>query len=223
MNGGFQANQIQIRLDDGARPARPRGAISLQRLAHKVPKQAGKEFKQARREREHDRFAQAERHYVKALELDPQFLEGANDLGALYYGLGRFPDALRVIEQAQAIDNNSPIVLSNLAAALMALQRPLEAERFARRAFALDPAQLRVRYLYALSRAASNRADGEVRAMLLEVADAIPRAYLALANLYTIEGNRAEARLAVERYLAATKPPPGALRNEAEGWLNALR
>ena len=223
VNGGHSANQVRIRLDEGRSAPRPAGVISLGRLAHKVPKPAAKEFKQARRDRERNRLPQAETHYLNALELDPQFLEAANDLGALYYRLGRYAEAHRVFEEAQAIDADSPVVLSNLAASLLALRRPLDAEPLAARALKLDPTGVRVRYLYALSKAANKRADAEVRAMLLDVSPSIPQAHLALAQLYTAEGNRPAARAAIQQYLAATKPPPGPARTQAEGWLNSLR
>ena len=58
-------------------------SISLERLAHKVPKPARKEYDRARSERDKRRLAEAEAHYQKSLELDPEFVEAANDLGAL--------------------------------------------------------------------------------------------------------------------------------------------
>ncbi len=161
VNGGQGPNQVRIRLDAGGAARRPTGVISLRRLAHKVPKPAAQEFKQARQDCERKRLPQAETHFIKALELDPHFLEAANDLGAPYYRLGRHVEALRLFEQARAIDPDSPVVLSNLAASLLALRRPLEAEPLAARALKFDPTGVRVRYIYALSKAANHRADAE--------------------------------------------------------------
>ncbi len=223
--GSLGTSEIQIRLASPFASGSPAGGlVSLRRLAHKVPKPARKEFERARHARERERHDEAETHYQRALDLDPEFLEAANDLGALYYRLSRFHDSLRTLERARAIDPDSAFVLANLAATMMALHRASEAEPLARRALALDSTSVRVRYLFALSRAATRRIDAEARTMLSEVSSTIPHAHLALAQMCLAEGDRQGARAELERYLAATRSrQPGPGRADAERWLNSLR
>ena len=180
---------VQIRFNPKT-TERPRGAISLQRLAHKVPKAAGKEYAKARRERDKKHAAEAERHYLKALELDPQFLEAANDLGALYYTLARYADSLRVLEQARVIEPDSPQVLANLSANLMALGRHGDAEPLARRSMAIDPTSIRTRYLLGLSRMGQRKLDAETRGLLEEASLEIPHAKFALERFIAVSGAR---------------------------------
>ncbi len=218
----FGSGIVQVRLDD-KKSTKAGGRISMHSLSHKIPKAARKEFERGRREQEKQHFAQAEARYVKALEIDPQFVEAANDLGALYYRLSRFPDSLRILERARAVDPDSPVVLANLSATMMALQRPAEAEQLASRSLHLDPTSIRTRYLFALSRAALKKTDAETRDMLKEVSALIPHAHLALAQMCVIEGNRQGARAEIEEYLNATKARPAPNRGDAERWLKSLR
>jgi predicted Zn-dependent protease len=218
----FGSGVVQIRLDD-KKSNKAGSRISMRSLSHKIPKAARKEFEHGRREQAKQHPAEAEIHYAKALEIDRQFVEAANDLGALYYRLGRFDDSLRVLEQARAVDPDSPVVLANLAATMMALQRPAEAEPLASRSLRLDPTSIRTRYLFALSRAALKKVDAETRDMLKEVSTLIPHAHLALAQMLVSEGNRQGARAEIEEYLNATKARPAANRGDAERWLKSLR
>lgn len=224
MVGSFGANVIQIRLkDDLARPTQPGGAISLQRLQHKVLKPARKEYDRARSARSKERLDEAEAHYRRAIEIDPEFAEAANDLGALLYIRGRFEESRDVLAKAAKVDPNLAPVLANLSAALMALRQPVEAEGYARRAVALDPTAIRSRYLLGLSRMWQDKHDAETVGMLEEAAPLIPHARLSLARMYSERGDRDSARQELEKYLAAKTPAPPAQKTQVEAWLKTLR
>jgi Tfp pilus assembly protein PilF len=222
--GSFGSNMVQIRVKDELRTGeRPRGPISLKRLAHKTLKPARKEYGRARAERRKEHFELAEAHYRKAIEIDPQFVEAANDLGALLYIRGRYEDSREVLEKAMAVDPDLAPVLANLSAALMALSRPLLAEPLARRAVALDPTAIRSRYLLGLSRAWQNKNDSETEALLEEASPVIPHARLSLARMYSARGDRGSARMELEKYLAAGTATPPAQKTQVEAWLKSLR
>jgi len=74
-------------------------------------------------------FATAERHFLRALELDPDNKEAHSFLAGTYYGLGRFELSAEHARRSLAMEphvNEEP-VLSTLGEALLALDRPREA------------------------------------------------------------------------------------------------
>ncbi len=221
---GVGTSLVQIRADQrGNAAAAPKGTISLRRLAHKISKPARKEYEKGWSLRRQARLDEAQVHYRRALELDPQFVEAANDLGALYYMQSRYDDSLRVLERGLAIEPESAPILANLSANMMATGRYPEAELLARRALAVDPVAVRTRYLYGLSRASQKKYDAETQSLLEDAARSIPHAHLALANLYRAKGDRGAARGALESYLAARKSQPDPQRPQIEAWLKSLR
>lgn len=217
--------QLRYRPAPGGRVAAPgtNAAVSLKRLQHKVPKAARKAYQQARKHRDHQRFAEAEAGYRAALAADPEYLEAANDLGVLYYMTARYADSLTVLEQARGLDAGDPKVLSNLCATYMAMGRFTEAEVPARQAYAADSANVRNAYLLGLSLASQGRVDRETQTLLQDSAEAIPHARLALARVFALNGNRGEARAQLARYLEATPTVPPQKRGQVEQWMNALR
>ena len=221
---GVGTSLAQIRFDPKNNAgAAPKGTISLRHLAHRIPKPARKEYEKGLSLRRQERLDEAEGHYRRALELDPQFVEAANDLGALYYVQSRYEDSLRVLEQARIIEPESAPVLANLCANMMATGRYPEAEGMARRALAVDPGAVRTRYLYGLSRASQKKYDGETQTLLEESAQSIPHANLALANLYRAKGDLGATRAALEKYLAVQKSKQDPQRPQVESWLKSLR
>ena len=222
---GVGTSIVQLRVDRpaGYQAAGPASTVSLRRLARKITKAARKEYEKGRSLRGHKRLAEAKKHYLRAIEADPQLIEAVPDLGALYYVQGRYEEAFRTLEQARSIEPDSAPVLANLSATMMATSRYPEAEALARRALAVDPTAIRTRYLYGLSRASQKKYDGDTQALREEAAQSIPHAHLALANLYRAKGDRGATRAALEKYLAAGKAQPDQYRPQIESWLKSLR
>jgi tetratricopeptide (TPR) repeat protein len=214
---------VQLRMKQPEQPARPGGAISVQRLSHKVPKQARKEHDKGRKERQGKNPAAAEAHYLNALAADPRYLDAANDLGVLYYVQSRYAESHRVLEQALTIDPHDATILANLSATLMALKRYPEAEDFAHRAVRMSPTLTRSRYLLGLSRLAQEKYGPETQALLEEAAQLIPHARLGLARMFTLQGDKESARVQLESYLAAKSQRPAGNRTQVESWLKSLR
>ncbi len=220
---GVGTSLVQIRADQNSNAAAPKGTISLRRLSHKIPKPARKEYEKGWSLRRQSRLDEAQVHYRRALELDPQFVEAANDLGALYFMQSHYDDSLQALERALAIESESAPVLANLSANMMATGRYAEAGLLARRALAVDPVAVRTRYLYGLSsRASQKKYDAETQSLLEEAARSIPHAHLVLANLYRAKGDRTAARGALEIHLAARKSQPDPQRPQIESWLKSL-
>jgi serine/threonine-protein kinase len=79
-------------------------------------------------------WAEAERHYLRAIELDPDYATAHQWLAELYFVLQRFPESLAVAEQAHALDALSPVINFVLGRSLQASDRFDEAIAAARRA-----------------------------------------------------------------------------------------
>ena len=195
----------------------PRGAVSLARLKHKPNKDARKALQKAARTRDP---RQAIPMLEKAVALDPAFFEAQNNLGARYYSIARYEDALRHFSAALDLDPGAGQVHANRAAALLALQRPAEAEADLRRAQALNDDSPQVPYLLALARAQQNRLDTETQHLLESVVDRVPRARLLLAQVHQRLGHKQEARAQLRTYLETPDPDQ---RPNVDRWLQSLR
>jgi tetratricopeptide (TPR) repeat protein len=55
-------------------------------------------------------WSEAERHYLRAIELDPDYATAHQWLAELYYVLQRFPESLAEAERAHALDALSPVI-----------------------------------------------------------------------------------------------------------------
>ena len=79
-------------------------------------------------------WAEAERHYLRAIELDPDYATAHQWLAELYYVLQRFPESLAEAQRARALDPLSPVINFVLARSLQASDRFDEAIAAAERA-----------------------------------------------------------------------------------------
>ncbi|NNG17771.1 MAG: protein kinase [Gemmatimonadales bacterium] len=77
---------------------------------------------------------EAERHYLRAIELDPDYATAHQWLAELYYVLQRFPESLVEAERAHTLDALSPVINFVLGRSLQASDRFAEAVAAAQRA-----------------------------------------------------------------------------------------
>jgi len=179
--GEFRTN-VSIRLPGGPGQG-ARGAVSLRRLNHKIPKQARKEFDQARKAFNRNRRDEAIAHLERAVAIDPEYMEAHNNLGVRYYERGDYDRSLVHFRRAMEIEPGAGEVVSNTAAALAALHRFAEAEQAARRAITLGDTSPKARYLLALSLLGMGKNPAECRALLEETAAEVPHARKVLGLL----------------------------------------
>ena len=136
---------------------------------------------------------------------------------------GRSADAVREIDAAVALEPDSAELNAQAASVLGMLGRRADAERFARKALALDPAQLEaVRVLADLSaaRAFGTRADAQARAEAIKLYERLAREdkeapddiWAALARLKMASGDSAGAVEDAKRLLARRPRDENALR-----------
>lgn len=77
--------------------------------------------------------------YRRALEIDPEHLGAATNLGRLLHQIGALPSAERVYREALPAHPHDPLLLFNLAVLLEDLAKPKEAVDLYRAALAKDP------------------------------------------------------------------------------------
>jgi Flp pilus assembly protein TadD len=159
------------------------GTISYARYRHEPLRQAVKEFHKARKAAARERNGEAIASLEKAVRIDPRFFEAQNNLGVRRFIGGQYGAALEAFQRAWAIDSGSPEVAGNVAAALLALRRPSEAEWYARESIALGGRQERARYLMALSLLGQGKDKKHAVELLEAAAPRFAPARLALAGL----------------------------------------
>lgn len=81
----------------------------------------------------------AERHFRKAIELNPSYVTARHWYGSLLSNLGRHDEAMQQIRIAQQLDPGSPRFIAAEARFLFAARRLDEAERLIKRSLELNP------------------------------------------------------------------------------------
>ncbi|MBN1845909.1 MAG: tetratricopeptide repeat protein [Sedimentisphaerales bacterium] len=84
--------------------------------------------------------AQAERFYLRALELDPRHAESLKGLAQIYQAAGRFSEALARYTAASRLEPDDAVCHLNAGLIYIQLQRGPDAEAALRRAIEADPA-----------------------------------------------------------------------------------
>lgn len=145
-----ETGPLSIRLPESEeKPTSKQASVSVYELSHQVPKSARKEFDKA--VHAGDNHEAVIQHLKAALAIDPDYVAALNNLGSRYLQLNQYAEALTVLDHAQKLDPSSALVQTNIAVALLSLNKAEDAERAARRAHQLAGNDPRARYVLALS------------------------------------------------------------------------
>lgn len=215
---GFGA-PVQIRMPEKKVERPVSGVISVQRLQHKVPKKARKEYERAEDAMEKGDVEKSIRHLEKAVRLDPEYVEALNNLGARYMRLNQHEKAVASFQAAIELDPSATVVQQNLAAALIAVGDPKSAELTIRRSLEQSN-NVKGRYLLGLALYQQKQYDQETVDLLQSCEDQFPNARLALAVVQANMGNRELAREALQSYIANEQAPN---RQQAMAMLTRLQ
>ena len=140
-------------------------AVAAEQAGTLDPNSAASEHALANVARAKFRYTEAERHYVRALKLDPSYPDAREDYSELLYQVGRMEDSVRMCKELVVLDPYFPVGWMRLHAAAMALDARVEVEQAQKRLQAIAPKNF-VGRLGALDYAlAYGRAD-EARAAL---------------------------------------------------------
>jgi len=194
---------LLLRVPEQRREVFGGGTISSARLAHKIPNGALKEIERADRAIEKHDVPAAIDHLKKAIAADPDFMEAHNSLGARYMAIQNFQLALEEFQKALMLDQRNPVVNSNIAAALLNLGRPSEAESAARRSVHLDGTRSPARYLLGAALLQQGKLTPEMEKSLRQAADEIPAAHLLLGKMFIATGRLQDGERELRSYLAS--------------------
>jgi tetratricopeptide (TPR) repeat protein len=213
------ADFVTVRLPELKRDRPVSGTVSVSRLGHKIPSKARKEFNKALAASEKNDSQRAIEHLKRAIEIDPDFMEAYNNLGARYLHTNQPQEAAQQFEKAIQLDSSSAKAHSNLALAYLMLQRFDEAEREARESVTLDSTSNISRYVLGMALAAQNREPQEAVQNLDLAARELPKARLTAAHVLAREGRSSEAAAELRKYLDSGREEHA---NEVRAWLAQL-
>jgi Flp pilus assembly protein TadD len=186
-------------------------SVSAKRLAHKVPKQAKKDFDKAREELLSGKTAHVEERLTRAVQTDPEYFDALSALGAVYLQTGRFAQSIETLNRAMAIDKNDSAACSNLALAYLQVAKLSEAETAARNSIDANALNPRARFFLAISLLEQGKEHKEAVFQLKQAKDAFPPAKSLLARLEVEWKGTASAKL-LENSLATSQPSLQSLR-----------
>ncbi len=167
--------ELKIRAMPGL-GARPGGAISVMRLAHKPQKSLQRLFSEANNLAQRGELAASVEKLESAVGQDPRWFEAWINLGSRQLRLHRYEDAARSFRAALAIDSQVAVLHCNLGLTMLFLQQPAEAERSALRALQLEPESARAKYVAALAFLQQNTRRETAIEYLTTAASEIPHA-----------------------------------------------
>jgi tetratricopeptide (TPR) repeat protein len=193
---------VAVHIEDGQERQRPvSGTVSVARLQHKVPKKAKKEYNKAEEKLKEGDIQGSLDHLQKAIEIDPNYMEAHNNLGARYLMLGDVQKAYASFKRALDLDPDSPLVQVNMAISLLSIGDPKGAENAARRAMQLDPTDLKPKYMLGLALYEQQQYTTEAIDVLKKARERFPNANMALAVMQANTGNTELARQSLKEYI----------------------
>lgn len=196
------------------------GTISVARLQHKVPKKARKEYEKADKKLKEGDIQGSLQHLLKAVEIDPKYMEAHNNLGSRYLMLNQHEKALDSFRRALDLDDSALLVQINMAVALMALNDHKQAEDVVRRVLRKNPSDPKARYLLGLALYSQKEYTNETVSLLEESEEHFPNAKLAVAAIHAMRGEPMKARTELEAYMTL---PNATNRAQAKSMLAQLK
>jgi Flp pilus assembly protein TadD len=193
--------------------------IPIEQLAHRIPSSAAKEYRASTKALENGQLKESIAHCSKALEADPDNAAAHNDLGVLYLNDGQAEKARTEFHQAATLQPAMASAHVNESFALLALDRPGDAESAARKALEIAPNDRRANLLLGWSLRAQFHYSEEALVSLQSAAREYPEARLAAADVLIHNGSLAAAREEIKGYLSSGSADQ---RSLAEAWLRLL-
>jgi Flp pilus assembly protein TadD len=193
--------------------------VPLEQLSHRVPASATREYRASKKALEEGKLEESIAHCRKALETDPDNASAHNDLGVLYLNDGQTEKARSEFQQTVALQPGMAMAYINESFALLALDRPGDAEFAARKALEIAPGDRRANLMLGWSLRVQFRYSKEALLNLQSAAREYPEAHLAAADVLIHEGSLAGARKEIKAYLASGSDDQKPL---AESWLRLL-
>ena len=180
------------------------GTISVHEL--RVPAAAIEEFQRSEKAVHSGDFQSAAEHLRKAVQIDPNFVQAHNNLGASYIELNECESAVTEFRKAIDLDSKLQESYRNLGLALFLLHRYSDAEIAARQALQLDPQRSSARYTLGRILAAEGSGSAEAEELLRQCVSENVDARLPLAQVLLNRGATEQAANELRAYVRS----PGA-------------
>lgn len=203
-------------------PGKNANAVAGNELARQIPDAAVDEFKAGVKAESSKKPKDALGHYLKAIEIAPDFYQARNNLGALYLARGEPAEAQRQFEAAIRSNPAEGSAYFNLANVFLLSKRPVEAADTARKGLRLEPDSDFGQFVFgsALGRLGERQQAESALRRALELNPHQVKAHLALVNLYLGSGQKQAAIAELKSFLNAA--PGDALAPQAREVLQRL-
>jgi tetratricopeptide (TPR) repeat protein len=158
-------------------------------------------FKKAEQELKKGNVKDAEKHYIKAIAMNPAHIEAHAKLGAIYLNQEQFSKAELIYRKLVLAVGDDPVYFSNLGLSLFQQEKYEEAKGFYEKSIELDPG--RPGRFYSLARI--NHLLNDIDNAFLNIQKALALDPdnldygLTLANWYVEKGMFADAKAILER------------------------
>jgi tetratricopeptide (TPR) repeat protein len=141
------SSPLILQLPERAQNHPASGTVSLRELQHPISKQALRAAVEAQQFSDANDLPRAIAKLEEAIRIDPAYRDAHTNLGAKYAHAGGAAEALEHFQRSLEIGPPDAIIYSNLAWANLVLHHPAEAEDCARKAVAMDPANIKAQFL----------------------------------------------------------------------------
>lgn len=200
---------VTLNRRDWARP-------ELEQLARSDPANALYPYWLSRLDYDAMNYGRAVSEVQKALELNPDFMKGYDQLGLSDEGLGKYDEAIEAYRRAVRLNEKdrpcSPWPSQDLAALLIKLDRLPEAEESLKQSLQCDPRFPRAHYQRGVLLEKQKKHDAAV-AELQQAASLDPKyaePYYALGQIYKRQGDPGKAAAAWATFQRLKQPEPHA-------------
>ena len=183
-----------------------------------VPAGAIKEFQRSEQAFHSGDFHSAVGHLQKAIQIEPNFVQAHNNLGASYVELKQYESAVTEFQKAIDLDSKVHAPYRNLGLGLFLLRRYPQAELAERQALQLNPQSGLARYTLGRILAAEGGNAPEAEKLLRQFTSTYPEARLPLVRALLDEGALDQAALELRAYLNSADADP-AKKQAAQCWL----
>ena len=202
------AQPLVLRIKGEESAARSSGeTISIDRLKRAPSRRAAKEYERAHHAARDGDYDKAVRHFRRAIEIHPEYIEALNDLGARLTRMGRYAEAIEALDKACELDPTGVKPRTNLAFVLLEAGQSVESERVSRRIIELAGNNEQAHYLLGLAMLRRDGSAGEAVDELLKAAPHFPLARLIAADALIGLGRAGEAQAQLRGFLQAEAEP----------------
>lgn len=215
---GYQTAQVTLRNDSTIVLKRVGGlheGSTVSATALLAPAPAKKEYGKGVNDMTDQKWANAQKHFEKAVQIDPNYAQAWSDLGEVLRRQANPTDARAAWEKAVAADPKYIKPYIQLTMLDLAEKKPQDAITIAGKAVAMNPLEFPELYFYyAVANYDLKRLDlaetNARRATELDSAHEIPRAELLLGSVLIAKGDREGALEHFKKYLQIVPKAPDA-------------